>query len=85
MAIEPRPMIRGHEVVLEPHLVPGQVRYVSGIDVVALAELAAAVDHVPDFYEAYVERAGSASLHDFLHALATALAKGWLVAELTPK
>jgi flavin-dependent dehydrogenase len=81
VSIEPRPMIRGHQIVLEPHLVPGGIRYVSGIDVVALVELAPAASQVPDVYETYVKRAGSAPLHDFLHALATAVAKGWLVAE----
>ena len=85
VAIEARPMIRGNEIVLEAHLVPPGVpqgaRYVSGIDVVALAELAPASRQVPDLYEAYVKRVGSASLHDFLHALATAVARGWLVAE----
>lgn len=83
MSIEPRPMIRGHEIVLAPHLAPAGIRYVSGIDVVTLAELAPSASQVPDLYEAYVKRAGSASLHDFLQALATAVAKGWLVAELS--
>ena len=81
VSIEPRPMIRGREIVLEPHLVPGDVRYVSGIDMVALVELAPQVKQVPDLYESYVKRAGSKSLHDFLQALATAVARGWLVAE----
>ena len=78
-------MIRGNQIVLEAHLVPPDVphgvRYVSGIDVVALAELAPASRQVPDLYEAYVKRVGSTSLHDFLQALATAVARGWLVAE----
>ena len=85
ISIAPRPMIRGNEIVLEPHVVPGDVRYVSGIDMVAMSELAPAFTQVPDLYEAYVKRAGSVSLHDFLQALATAVAKGWLVAELSPK
>lgn len=85
VSIEPRPMIRGNEIVLEPHLVPVGVRYVNSVDVVALVELAAASNQVPDLYDAYVKRAGTVPLHDFLHALATAVAKGWLVAELTPK
>jgi flavin-dependent dehydrogenase len=85
VAIDARPMIRGHEIVLEAHLVPPDVphgvRYVSGIDLVALAELAPGSRQVPDLYEAYEKRVGSASLHDFLQALATAVARGWLVAE----
>jgi len=67
--------------VLEPHLVPAGIRYVSGIDVVTLSELAPRSSQVPDLYEAYLKRAGSAPLHDFLQALATAVARGWLVAE----
>lgn len=85
VAIEARPMIRGNEIALAAHLVPPNlpqgVRYVSGIDIVALAELAPAARQVPDLYHAYVNRVGSVSLHDFLHALATALSRGWLVVE----
>jgi len=85
ISIAPRPMIRSNEIVLEAQLVlPGVaqgVRYLNGIDVVALAELAPALRQVPDLYDAYVERAGPASLHDFLFALATTVARGWLVAE----
>ena len=85
VAIDERPMIRGNEIVLEAHLVPPNlpqgVRYVSGIDIVALAELAPASRQVPDLYDAYANRVGSVSLHDFLHALATALSRGWLVVE----
>lgn len=79
--IEPRPCIRGNVIVLEPHVADGDIRYLSGIDMVALLELAPACRQVPDLYEMYVNRSGSAPLHDFLQALATAFAKGWLVAE----
>jgi flavin-dependent dehydrogenase len=85
VAIEPRPCIRGHEIVLEPHLVsrsdPHGVRYVRGADVVALLEVAIAVRQVPDAYETYVNRMGPVTLPDFLFALATAVSRGWLVAE----
>jgi flavin-dependent dehydrogenase len=85
ISIQPRPCIRGREIALEPHLVssqhPGGVRYVRGIDVVALVELAPAVRQVPELYEAYVRRVGPTSLHDFLFAVATAVARGWLVSE----
>ena len=52
-----------------------------GVDLVALIELASGTRQVPDLYETYVQRAGSAALHDFLFAVATAVARGWLVAE----
>ena len=81
VSIGPRPIIRGNELVLEPHVLPAGVRYIGGIDVVTLLELGPASRQVPDLYEAYMKRAGPASMHDFLHALATALARGWLVSE----
>ena len=85
IAIEPRPCIRGHEIVLEPHLVapeyPHGVRYVRGIDMIDLVELAPAARQVPDLYDACVRQQGPVQLHDFLLALATAVARGWLVSE----
>jgi 2-polyprenyl-6-methoxyphenol hydroxylase-like FAD-dependent oxidoreductase len=85
ISIQPRPIVRRNEIVLEPHIVsvdqPRGVRYVRGVDMVALIELAPAASKVPDLYETYVQRAGPASLHDFLLAVATAVARGWLVAQ----
>jgi flavin-dependent dehydrogenase len=85
ISIQPRPCIRGREIVLEPHLVsaehPRGIRFVRGIDMVALVELAPGTRQVPDLYETYVRRVGSAPLPDFLFAVATAVARGWLVAE----
>jgi 2-polyprenyl-6-methoxyphenol hydroxylase-like FAD-dependent oxidoreductase len=85
ISIQPRPCIRGHEIVREPHVVsakhPRGVRYVRAIDMVALVELAPSARQVPDLYEGYVQRMGSAPLPDFLFAVATAVARGWLVAE----
>jgi flavin-dependent dehydrogenase len=83
--IQPRPCIRGHEIALEPHVVssahPQGVRYVNGIDMVVVIDLAPSSRQVPDLFESYVRRAGPAPLPDFLFALATALARGWLVSE----
>ena len=85
VTIEPRPCIRGREIVMEPHLVssayPRGVRYIRGIDLILLIELAPLAQTVPDLFEACVKRLGAMSLHDFLLALATAVARGWLVAE----
>lgn len=85
VAIESRPIIRGNEIVLEPHLVspqnPRGVRYLHGIDLVVLVELAPLSRSVPDLFDSCVTRLGSTSLHDFLFALATAVARGWLVSE----
>lgn len=81
VSIAPRPIIRGNELVLEPHVMPAGIRYIGGVDVVTLLELGPVERQVPDLYESYTQRAGSTPLHDFLYALATAIAKGWLVAE----
>lgn len=82
--IEPRPLVDGHEIVMAPHVVPSNaaaVRYLHGVDVVRLLELAPTVSQVPDVFDAYTRRAGPVPLHDFLIALSTAVARGWLVSE----
>jgi len=81
--IEPRPVVRDHEIVLQPHITSGDesIRFVSGIDVVALRDLAPQYSQVPDLFEAYCRAHGDVSLHDFLFALATAVARRWLVAQ----
>jgi hypothetical protein len=83
--IGPRPYVAGHEIMLGPHVVTGDddsgVRYLYNIDLPALLELAPAAGGVPQLFEAYVRRHGGADLHDFLLALSTAVARGWLVSE----
>jgi flavin-dependent dehydrogenase len=85
VSIEPKPMVRGNQVVLEPHLVaagyPQGVRYLRGVDLVALVRLAPSILQVPDLYENYVRTAGAIPLPDFLYAVAKAVARRWLVAE----
>jgi 2-polyprenyl-6-methoxyphenol hydroxylase-like FAD-dependent oxidoreductase len=85
VTVKRRPFIRGHEIVREPHLVsaeyPRGIRYIRAIDMVALVRFAPATRHVPDLYEMYVQRLGPVPLPDFLFAVATAVARGWLVAE----
>jgi flavin-dependent dehydrogenase len=81
--VEPRPAIGGSTIVLEPRLVttgdPAGVRYLYDVDVVTLVELAPTCGQVPDLYEACVQRGGPVDLGAFLTALATAIARGWLV------
>jgi flavin-dependent dehydrogenase len=82
--IEPRPLVDGHEIVMAPHVVPSNAaaaRYLHGVDVVRLLELAPTVSHVPDLFELYARQGGPVPLHDFLLALSTAVARGWLVSE----
>jgi FADH2-dependent halogenase/halogenation protein CepH len=85
LTVAPRPIIRGHEVVLEPHIVPAEephgIRYLHGIDLVLIVELAPSSGSIPDLYDACVKRLGPMPLQDFLFAVATAVARGWLVAE----
>jgi flavin-dependent dehydrogenase len=81
--IEPRPCVRGHEIVLEPGILADgkSIRFVNGIDVVSLAHLAPQFSQVPDLFEAYRRAHGDVSLHDFLFALAAAVARRWLVSQ----
>jgi flavin-dependent dehydrogenase len=83
--IEPRACIRGNQIVLDRHVVsvdqPPGVRYIRGVDMVVLIELAQATRQVPELFETYVQRMGSVPLPDFLFAVATAVARGWLVSE----
>lgn len=81
--IEPRPTVRGAEIVMEPRLVSGRedagVRHAYGVDLVALVDLAPAYASVPDLFAAYTQRHSPVPLPDFLGALATTLAHKWLV------
>ncbi|MDP1568666.1 MAG: tryptophan 7-halogenase [Vicinamibacterales bacterium] len=81
--LEPRPAIRGHEVVWESRLVtertPEGLRYLQGVDIVRLIELAPAHAQAPDLFEAYCAHEAPVDLAVFLTVLATAVARGWLV------
>lgn len=83
ITIEPRPCVRGREIAMERQVVsrgtPRGVRYIRGIDLVFLIERAPSAQLVPELFETYSSERGSTSLHDFLFALATAVARGWLV------
>ncbi len=81
--VEPRPAVRGAEIVLEPHLVSGDqdagIRYAFDVDLLALIDLAPAYTSVPGLFAAYNQRHAPVALPDFLAALATVLAHNWLV------
>ena len=85
IVVEPRPAVSGREIVLESRLVsdhvPSGVRFVRDVDVTVLIDLAPHYSEVPDLFDAYCRRSGPVALPDFLRALATALASGWLVSE----
>lgn len=83
VTIESRPVVRGNQVVLEP-VIAGEaasVRYVSGVDVIRLRALAPQFRHVPDLYAGYCREHGEVPLPDFLMALATSVARRWLVSQ----
>ena len=81
--VELRPAIAGSEIVMERRVVtddePAGVRFVCDVDVVAMVELAPSCDQVPDLHAALVARAGPTELPAFLTALATAVARNWLL------
>lgn len=81
--VESRGSWRERELVLEPQLVtpstPDGVRYVGSVDLVPLMTLAPRHDQVGDLYATYEATVGPTDLRDFLTALATAVARGWLL------
>jgi len=82
--IEARPLVEGIEIVLAPHVVPTEgpaIRYLYGVELVTLLDLAPTVSNVPDLFDNYVRRCQPVSLHDFLLALSTAVARRWLVSQ----
>jgi hypothetical protein len=55
------------------------MRYVRGVDLLTLVELAPQYAEVPNMWNAYNEREAPVSLPDFLVGLSTAFAAGLLV------
>jgi len=78
-----RPALTERTIVLEERLVtpsiPEGLRYLDGVDVVALSRLVPGVSAVPDLFEAYGRASGKVDLPTFLKTLATAVARGWLL------
>lgn len=83
VTIEPRPVVRGNQIVLEPGIISGgpPIRYVAGVDVIALRAMGPRFAQVPDLYEGYCRVHGEVPLPDFLMALATSVARRWLVSQ----
>ena len=78
-----RPAIRSQQIVMKRHLMsdtyPKGIRYVRGVDLLRLVELAPQFDQVPDIWNGYNEKEAPVSLPDFLIGLSTAFAAGLLV------
>ena len=80
--IEKRPMVRGREVVLDAHLIvpacPDGVRYLRGVDLVALVDLAARHQDVGEMAASFSRSQPDIGLPDFLGALSVLIAWGAL-------
>jgi flavin-dependent dehydrogenase len=80
------PGIRGHRIVLEERLVsdraPAGIRYIRGVDLLKLLEIVPRFPAVPDGWAAYNAAAPPVTLPDYLTALSTAFAAGFLEHEL---
>jgi flavin-dependent dehydrogenase len=81
--IETRPALGERLMTLEPHLVtdelPEGVRFVLDVDVAVLVDAADRARDVPSLHGLYIARAGPVSWPTFLTALATAIARNWLI------
>jgi flavin-dependent dehydrogenase len=81
--LSPRPAVRGREIVLEHHVLlpdwPDGVRYVRGVDLVDLLELAPAHADVGRLYRAFSDKHPNVNLPDFLGALSVLIARCLLV------
>jgi hypothetical protein len=76
--IEKRPMVRGREIVLDDHLVvpafPDGIRYLRGVDLVALTEIATRHRDVGEMAGAFSRSQPNIALPDFLGALSVLIA-----------
>jgi flavin-dependent dehydrogenase len=75
--VEPRPVIRGHEIVVEDAFASAG-RFRDHVDLVALARMAPRHRHVPELYDAYCRASGPAPLPNVLGGLSVLVAKGIL-------
>ncbi len=77
-----RPGIEGYRIARLPHLVSPEcadgIRYVRNVDLIRLSEVALSSSSVPDAWTAYNGVAPPVTLPDYLTALASAFAAGFL-------
>jgi hypothetical protein len=74
---EPRPVIRGREIVLEDAFAGG-LRFVGDVDLVRLAEMACHHRRLPDLFDAYCRSCAPAPLPNVASGLSMLVAKGIL-------
>jgi hypothetical protein len=78
----PQPIVRGREIVLEDALSwrdGPALRFLGGVDLVTLADLAPVCRHVPDLHASYCRDRGVAPLASVVAGLAFLVASGALV------
>ena len=82
LSIFKAPAIEGHRIILARHLAskayPEGVRFINNVDLCALIELLPAHSDVPELWAAYNGVSTPVSLPDFLTALATTFAAGFV-------
>jgi 2-polyprenyl-6-methoxyphenol hydroxylase-like FAD-dependent oxidoreductase len=80
--LKPLPVIHDREIVVENAFAfpeaPRGLRFVAGIDLLKLSELACAYRQVPDIFDAYCRTHGVVRLPNFLGALSLLVARGIL-------
>jgi flavin-dependent dehydrogenase len=78
----PRPVIRDNEILIEDAFaLPGAsrgIRFLAGVDLLRLSEVACLYDQVPDIFDAYCRTHGDVPLPNFLGTLSLLVAKGIL-------
>jgi flavin-dependent dehydrogenase len=75
--VEPRPVIRDHEIVLEDAFVDA-ARFVGNVDLVKLADIACRHTGVPDVFEDYCRTCGPVPLPSVVSGLSLLVARGIL-------
>ena len=82
-AVRRYPMIHDREIVLDEAFslpeAPDGVRFLAGVDLLKLGEMACRHQQVPDLFEAYCRRYGEVPLPSLLGSLSVLLARGVLV------
>jgi hypothetical protein len=82
IGLVPRPVIRDNEIVIDQAFAlpeaPRGVRFLSGVDLLKLTEVACRYDQVPDIFDAYCRMHGDVTLPNFLRTLSFLVARGIL-------
>jgi flavin-dependent dehydrogenase len=82
ICLKPFPVIHGNEIVVEDAFAlpeaPRGIRFLAGVDLLKLSEVACLYRQVPDIFDAYCRTHGVVRLPNFLGALSLLVARGIL-------